>query len=80
MKLSEKMKSVLLGADLEKNEIYDVPLKTAWALEDRGLIPSNWTHSTSSTGGGMFPLYGGIKLTELGKGTALLIKKRKKVS
>jgi len=77
MKLTEKMKEVLSNADLEKNEINDVPMKTANGLEDRKLISSDWQKKFGQiTSRGTFPIYHQVKLTELGLETAMLLIKK----
>lgn len=80
MKLTEKMKNILFDADLEKNEINNVPFRTACGLECRELIPSDWCIAkgcSTTTTGGTFPMYSGIKLTKLGIETAFSVKKSK---
>ncbi len=78
MKLTEKMKEVLGDADLGRNEINDVPISTAYGLEDRELISSDWRKAkgAQTTAGGTFPIYHRVKLTKLGIETACSIKEQ----
>jgi len=56
MELTEKMKKILSDANLETNEINNVPLRTADGLKDRGLISADWPGCgkiTATAGGGL---------------------------
>jgi len=77
MKLTEKMKEVLGNADLEKNEINDVPGKTVEGLKNRKLVSSDGENKFTQTNCGCtFPIYHQVKLTELGLETAMLLIKK----
>lgn len=61
------MKQLLQDADIERGVINNVPLATAYALEDRMLITDDWHKGGSqTTAGGDFPRLHGVKLTAQG--------------
>jgi hypothetical protein len=71
MKLTKRMYEVLKAADLDTGKLSQVPMSTMYGLERRGLISSEWRKAIRSgvsqrTGGGMFPISRGAKLTTAG--------------
>lgn len=77
-KLTDKMRAVLRGANLDDGTIDNVPLSTLYGLVERGLVPKSKTGGlppgTTSTMAGRFPQFSGIQLTEAGKRTAQLLR------
>ena len=70
-KLTKTMEQLLKTADLSLGVVDDVPLSTAYALEARRLVTSDWHKGGSqTTQGGDFPRLHGVKLTPLGVQTA----------
>lgn len=73
-RLTETMRHLLKNADLEEGELNDVPMSTAYAMEDRKLIAPSWRKAGHTKGqsseSGRFPHYFGVKLTEEGLRTA----------
>lgn len=73
-RLTETMRQLLTNADLESGELNDVPLRTAYAMEDRKLISPAWRKAGHTKGeltaSGRFPHYFGVKLTTEGLRTA----------
>jgi hypothetical protein len=71
MELTRRMCEVLKAADLDTGKLSQVPTSTMYELERRGLISSEWRKGIRSsvsqrTGGGMFPISRGAKLTTAG--------------
>ena len=69
-RLTQTMRHLLENADLECGELNDVPLSTAYAMEDRKLIVPTWRKAGHTKGqsseSGRFPHYFGVRLTAEG--------------